>query len=71
MSFDLIKKFKDIVVTMSSERSEILIGKFMFMKFNKLLSLNCVNFFGLFRDKLSLLFLNIRKKFSFWEKIPF
>jgi hypothetical protein len=71
MIFDLIKKFKGIVMTMSCKRSEILIEKLMFMKLDKLLRLNSMNFFGLFRDKLPLFFLNIRKKFSLREKIPF
>ena len=71
MKSDLFKKFKDVVVAMSAEGSQIFVEKLFFVNFDLILLLDCVNFFCLFRDKLSLFLLNVWKEFRLWEKISF
>ena len=71
MSCDLIEEINNIVVAMSAESSKILIEHIFLVKLDKILLLDSVNLFSLFRDKLSLFLLNVRKKFSLWVKISF
>ena len=65
VSFDLVEEFEHVVVAVSAEGAKIFVGQLFLVELDKILLLDSVDFFGLFRDQLSLFLLNVLKKFCF------